>query len=142
LEVKYLAQPKKVKTKSYVLTATATSWNMKMGKFVIDEDCYLIGMSAGHCASAEGHVEFKASKGVSDPAVDLKWDDTYFVIGASAGAGGAGSGSGALGGSIFLPEGFGFYISEDEPIFLDLFARAIGDGGTVILYYVEKKDWK
>jgi len=133
----------KVRTVSYVLTATvAISWHTKLAKFVPNEDIYLIGMSAGACESSEGSIEFRATKGVSDPAVDITYEDCYFHISCMSGAGGAGSGSGSGGRSDFLPPVYYFKVDKDEPIFIDLYARAVGDGGTVHLYYVNKRDWK
>ena len=132
----------KVCTYSINYTSLVAGWTVKYDSFVPTEDIRLIGMSCGQCASAEGHLEFRTSKGVSDPSVDLEYSDAYFHSSVSAGAGGAGSGAGALGDATFLPPGHYFEIDEDEPIFFDMFARAIGDGGTVNIYYVKKRDWK
>lgn len=133
----------KVRTVSYVVTSLlAAAWTKKAAKFVPNEDIYLIGMCGGVCQSSEGATEFRSTKGVSDPAVDLQYEDMYFHTLHMTGAGGAGSGGGLSGAAVFLPPGYFFKVDEDEPIFIDMYARAIGDGGTVTLYYINKRDWK
>lgn len=133
----------KVRTVSFLYTSlVAAAWTTKCASFVPNEDIYLIGMSGGVCQSAEAQTEWRATKGVSDPAVDLQYEDMYFHTSHCAGAGGAGSGGGEGGVSVFLPAGYFFKVDEDEPIFIDMYARAIGDGGTVTLYYINKRDWR
>jgi len=133
----------KVKTKSINYTSlVAIAWTEKYDSFVPNEAIRLIGMGGGCCVSAEGQVEFRASKGVSRPSIDLEYEDAYFHVASCSPAGGAGSGGGNTMDTVFLPPGHYFEIDEDEPIFLDMYARAIGDGGTVHLYYVNKRDWK
>jgi len=120
----------------------ATAWTEKFDSFVPNEDIRVIGMAGGSCMASESQIEFRASKGVSAPSTDLEYDDCYFHVAGCSPAGGAGSGGGVSMESVFLPDGFYFEVDEDEPIFFDMYARAIGDGGTVHLYYVNKRDWK
>lgn len=128
-----------MRTKSFVLTATSAGYDLKMGKWVPNEDVRLIGFSSGPCQSSAGAIEYRVTKGVSDPTVELEWDDVYFNHSHSTGAA---TGEGSGGCSTFLPPGHYFEIDEDEPVFVDLFAQAIGDGGSCVLYYVCKRDWK
>lgn len=133
----------KVRTKFMVLTATAVGWHRQFASMVVDENIRLIGASFGECLSATGAMEVRVAKGVSDPAADLVGSDVYFALSATyneaAGPADVEAGGGGL---QMLPYPYGFNVSEDEPIFIDIFAGEIGDGGTLVLYYVEEDDWK
>ena len=129
----------RVRCKEHVIAATAVGWNLKIDSMVKDEDWMLIGYSYAQCESALGSGSVRISKGVSNPALDNETDDCYF--------GGQGhldpaAGGGASQAQLILPEGYFFPVNEDEPIFIDFFAAAIGDGGHLFIYYVLKRDWK
>jgi len=128
----------RVRCKEYVLTATAAGWNVKEARMVFDEDVMLIGFSYAQCDSAIGAASVRMSKGVSDPATDTETDDCYF---GGQGALDPGAGGGATQSAFILPEGYFFPVNEDEAVFVDLFAAAIGDGGHLFIYYVLKREW-
>jgi len=129
----------RVRCKEFALAAAAVGWNVKVASMVFDEDVMLIGCAYAGCESALCASSARLSKGISDPAADVETDDCYFMaqgaIDPAAGGGGTQFG-------LFLPDGYFFPINEDEAVFIDLFAAAIGDGGHLLVYYVLKRDWK
>jgi len=133
----------KVRTKQWTIGAgVLIGWNIKHLRLVFDEDVYLIGASVGACVSALTAMECRICKGVGDPSIDVETDDTYFHISAAIGAAAAAGNGGGSCSHVMLPHGYYFHVNEDEPVFVDVFAQAAGDGGSLVLYYVLKRDWK
>ena len=133
----------KVRTKQWTLGAgVAAGWNIKHLSMVWDEDVYLIGASCGACVSALSAFEARICKGVGDPSVDVYTEDTYFHISAAIGASGAAGNAGGSCSHVMLPPGYYFLVNEDEPVFVDIFGQTALDGGSLVLYYVLKRDWK
>jgi hypothetical protein len=133
----------RVRTKQWTIGAgVAGGWNIKHLSMVWDEDVYLIGASCGACISNVNGYEARICKGVGDPSVDVYTEDTYFHISAMIGGSAAAGNGGSQASSVMLPHGYFFPVQEDEPVFIDVFAQTALDGGSIVLYYVLKRDWK
>ena len=133
----------RVRTVEWAIGAGVTggAWDVKLHRYVWDEDVYLIGAHFSVCSPGQS-VQVRISKGVSDPTLDVLATDCYFQLTSHQGGMVAAGAGGSSEGSIMLPAGYYFPINEDEPIFMDIFAENAGDGGHLILYYVLKRDWK
>lgn len=127
-------KPRRVRVKEFALASTVAGWETKVESMVLDENWYLIGAQLGVCTPGQD-VGARIAKGVSDPAVDAECDDCYFYLSGLTSLGGSSSPS------FLLPQDYGFYINEDEPVFIDMFTAVIGQGGHLTIFYVKAKDW-
>jgi hypothetical protein len=133
----------RVRTKQWTLGAGVESgWNIKHISMVWDEDVYLIGANCSACLSNVNGFEARICKGVGACDVDVYTEDTYFHLNTMVGGSAAAGNAGGVTSHVMLPHGYYFPVSEDEPVFIDVFAQTALDGGNVVLYYVLKRDWK
>jgi len=123
---------KEVKTVEYILVGVNQGWNNHIQRIVFDVPIMIIGASLISCVSATQGIEVVLSTDVYDFSVDTFSDDTLFHMSAVYSQTG-----GQATATVILPRGFYYYVEAGEVLNVDFFANTPGDGGSLLIYYVE-----